>query len=215
MPAEERKHSSRNAIPEAPMRQMVTSLATQPNEGHLTLNTTDGGMQDHNKRLCTLYRTYKHVRILGLTSNTEVRLLKKGDTQLVLKKIKKKRFPGESREMLKESIETLKDLHHPNLANIVDFYSDKRHYYLLSEFIEGEPLLKEVARGSTLDESTVALFIKQILSAMVHLHTKQILHRNLHFDHLLLEKSEGNAPKIKILDYLGGPTYKPEENFDC
>jgi len=55
----------------------------------------------------------------------------------VFKIIWKRIYNSEERQYIKSNIEILKRLDHPNLIKLHEFYSDKKNYYLISEYVEG------------------------------------------------------------------------------
>ncbi|NUP12282.1 MAG: serine/threonine protein kinase [Polyangiaceae bacterium] len=88
-------------------------------------------------------------------------------------------------------------IEHPNVASAIDFGRlDDGSYYLVTQFVEGISLGKEMARGPmpVLRALRVA---QQVASALVAVHAKGIVHRDLKPENLLLDASE----RIKLIDF--------------
>lgn len=101
----------------------------------------------------------------------------------------------------KREAETLSMLQHPNVLQIIDFdWNDDIGYYLVTEFLNGEPLNELLRRKvrCSLDE-TVLLF-SQLLSGLAQAHDKGVVHRDLKPANLMILLNEEQLT-LKILDF--------------
>lgn len=57
-------------------------------------------------------------------------------------------------------IDILKQLDHPNIVKIYEFYQDKLNFYLITEFIEGGELFDKIAKIKFFTESDAAKIMK-------------------------------------------------------
>ena len=92
-----------------------------------------------------------------------------------MKAIKKKYV--EKNEFLNE-IELLKTVDHPNIIKLFDCYYDKTFYYLIEEYCSGGDLFDYIQKEHFFTEKKASIIFKQILSAVNHLHKKNIIHRD-------------------------------------
>jgi calcium-dependent protein kinase len=90
-------------------------------------------------------------------------------------------------EMLKNEIEILKDLDHPNIVKMYEFLEDEKRYYIVTEICKGGELFDEILNRSKFDETDAACVMKQLLSAINYCHQKHIVHRDLKPENILLE----------------------------
>jgi calcium-dependent protein kinase len=60
---------------------------------------------------------------------------------------------------------------------VVETYEDKRHFYVISELLEGKELFDEIVDRRNFGEKDAAALMKQILSAVNYCHQNQIVHR--------------------------------------
>jgi serine/threonine-protein kinase len=89
---------------------------------------------------------------------------------------------------------------HPNIVNIFDMnVVPPRRYYLVMEYLEGEPL-SVAAQGSMPAETALPLLI-QICQALSAAHASGVLHRDLKPENVFLCRREGPVPFVKILDF--------------
>ncbi len=95
------------------------------------------------------------------------------------------RFRREAREIA--------DLHHPNIADLIDFGQAEGGYYMVSQYVDGvtlASLLDQVRAGQrTLEPEDIAFIIRQIAGALDHSHRRGIAHLDLQPQHIILARS--------------------------
>ncbi|XP_048375454.1 serine/threonine-protein kinase Nek8 isoform X3 [Sphaerodactylus townsendi] len=86
--------------------------------------------------------------------------------------------------------QVLKLLHHPHVIEYYENFLEDKALMIAMEYAPGGTLAEFIhKRGSSLlDEETILHFFVQILLALHHVHTKQILHRDLKTQNILLDK---------------------------
>jgi serine/threonine protein kinase len=93
-------------------------------------------------------------------------------------------------------IERLGDLDHENLLRALDAGRDGKVYYLVTEYVEGLDLRRQVLRHGPLDEWTGASVIVQAARGLACAHDQGVVHRDVKPGNLLATK-EG---RVKVLD---------------
>lgn len=84
---------------------------------------------------------------------------------------------------------------------VYEVIEDGDFYHIITELLTGGELLERLSATSSLySESTLALYIQQILSAVSYLHSKRILHRDLKPDNLVFESHSKDA-LLKLIDF--------------
>jgi eukaryotic-like serine/threonine-protein kinase len=71
---------------------------------------------------------------------------------------------------------------HPNLVTAYDFFKDEHSdefYYLILEWVEGETLADLLDREDTVPLPDQISWVRQLTSALAHVHAKGIVHRNV------------------------------------
>ncbi len=94
----------------------------------------------------------------------------------------------------------IKDLDHPNIFTIYEFFKDKENFYMISEYLEGGELFEYISNSKKMDEQTTFLIMEQIISAVHYLHKHNIVHRDLKPENLLLSK-KNDPSNIKLIDF--------------
>ena len=98
-------------------------------------------------------------------------------------------------EILNE-INILKNLDHPNIMKIYEFYEDKDNYYIITEFFDQGDLFTKLLKIGYMNEVIVKFLMSQILNAVAYLHSKKVLHGDIKMENILLyTTASGNDQK--------------------
>ncbi|PHJ18561.1 calcium-dependent protein kinase cdpk3 [Cystoisospora suis] len=146
---------------------------------------------------------YQRVKKLGSGAYGEVLLCKDKLTgaERAIKIIKKSSVTTTSNSgALLDEVAVLKQLDHPNIMKLYEFFEDKRNYYLVMEVYRGGELFDEIILRQKFSEVDAAVIMKQVLSGTTYLHKHSIVHRDLKPENLLLESKSKDA-LIKIVDF--------------
>jgi len=93
-------------------------------------------------------------------------------------------------------IEVMKGMNHPNLVNFKQAFVDGEELFIAMEYMEGGDLT-DLVLTVMVPEPVIATFCKEIVSGICHLHAKDLIHRDLKSDNLLL----GMDGQVKITDF--------------
>ena len=157
---------------------------------------------------------YKIGRKLGEGSFGEVYLStdKKTKKKVAVKVLPKTKSHNENRnsEILNE-IEILKTLEHQNIVKIYEFYEGKSNFYIITEFCNEGNLKRKILQNTFLSEIELASIMFQLFSAISYCNTKNIMHRDLKLENIMLnDKTLYNLPFIKIIDFGTAKIYENE-----
>lgn len=110
-----------------------------------------------------------------------------------MKKISKAKVPPEEKEQFLTEINILKELDHPNILRIYDFFADDDFYYMVSQYslpsleflltisryCAGGDMFSRMKKKPCQNEKQSAELIRQILSALSYCHSKGVIHTYL------------------------------------
>ena len=101
---------------------------------------------------------------------------------------------------INSEISILKQLDHPTVIKLFEFFEDEKRVYLVLEKCNGGELLNEIFNSKHLNEHNAAVICKQLFSVIAYLHEKNIAHRDLKPENILLEEQE-DFLNIKLIDF--------------
>lgn len=88
-------------------------------------------------------------------------------------------------------------LSHPNIVGIYDVGSENDLHYIVMEYVEGQTLKEVIAKEGPMTSQVVLEYGMQILSAVRHAHLKQIIHRDIKPQNILVT----NEGVLKVTDF--------------
>ena len=92
-------------------------------------------------------------------------------------------------EYIKNELNILKKLSHPNIVRIYEFYESENNYYLINEFCNGGELYNYI-NETNLNEQQLSIIFYQVFSGLCYLHENDILHRDMKPENILISKKE-------------------------
>jgi len=163
------------------------------------------------RRSCLPSDVYENLMILGEGAFGKVVKAKHRLTgELRAIKIIKKSLivEGMSDYDVSNEIKILKSLDHPNIIKIYEFFIDSKNLYLVTEFCEEGDLYNRLLSMNYFSEKIVCHIMRQILSAVAYLHSKNIFHGDLKLENILIDsknklnrKDKGEYFDIKLIDF--------------
>ncbi|NXO33247.1 STK36 kinase, partial [Locustella ochotensis] len=97
---------------------------------------------------------------------------------------------------LQREIEIVRDLHHPNIIEMLDSFETAKEVVVVTDYAEGE-LFQILEDDGSLPEEQVQTIAAQLISALYYLHSHRILHRDMKPQNILL----GKGGVVKLCDF--------------
>eukprot|EP01117_Protostelium_nocturnum_P012262 TRINITY_DN450_c1_g1_i1.p1 TRINITY_DN450_c1_g1~~TRINITY_DN450_c1_g1_i1.p1 ORF type:complete len:348 (-),score=97.94 TRINITY_DN450_c1_g1_i1:158-1051(-) len=100
---------------------------------------------------------------------------------------------------LKNEVEILKKVKHPNVIGLIDIFETSENLYLVMELVTGGELFDKIVEKGQYTERDAATIVQKMLSAVEYLHSNNIAHRDLKPENLLLKK--GDDTGVMLSDF--------------
>jgi len=100
-------------------------------------------------------------------------------------------------EALKHEIGLLRDLRHPNIVQYLGSNSDDTHLNIFLEYVPGGSVATMLVNYGPLGEGLISNFVRQILTGLTYLHSRDIIHRDIKGANILVD----NKGAVKISDF--------------
>ena len=180
-------------------------MGSQIFKEELKLKVTINTLIEENN--CAPTKKYKIISKLGDGSYGVVYLAVNIITKqnIAMKKIKKVKENEIDDMEIKNEINILKKLDHPNIVKIIEFYSAPKAYYIITDFCSCGELYNQIKNQYS--ENQLAVLFYQVLSGLYYLHSNNIVHRDLKLENILIseiEKDKVTNEKyfwVKIIDF--------------
>ena len=167
-----------------------------------TINTTINRNKDNK------ISHYEIGKVIGKGAYASVKICKNKITQeKFAMKIYEKKILNDNikKKCILREIEILKKLNHPNIVKLYDTIISDKNILLIQELVNGISLRdfynKEIRNQRNISEKKykiLTLIFKQIFSAFDYIHKKNIFHRDIKLENILLTKNY----EIKIIDFI-------------
>jgi calcium-dependent protein kinase len=119
--------------------------------------------------------------------------------KFAIKKINKKEV-GKELELLRREIDILREVDHPNIIKYHDIYEDNNHIFIVMQYCSGGELFTKIISEGRLHESEARVFMNKMVMAVNHLHSLQIVHRDLKTENFLFD-SKCATKELKLVDF--------------
>ncbi len=149
---------------------------------------------------------YKIIKKLGKGAYGTVWKVRNIKTGLLraMKRITKMRNNINKLNDILNEIEILKNMDHPNIVKIFEFFIEADGYYIITEYCHGGELFKAIKSKGYFSEDMAANIMYQVFNAMNYCHnTNKVIHRDLKPENIMIESidPETGYYNIKIIDF--------------
>ena len=119
------------------------------------------------------------------------------ERNVALKILKKENIDDRKIKKFKKEAETLALMDDENIVKIYDVGEDNNIHYIASEYIDGMTLKEYIKTCSPMPIEEIIKFTNQILAGAAHAHAKNVVHKDLKSQNILLDEKK----KVKITDF--------------
>jgi len=103
------------------------------------------------------------------------------------------------RRLFQAEAETLEQLgKHDQIPRLLAYFEENQQFYLVQEFIEGNPLSTELARGAQLSEVEVVPLLEDLLGVLEYVHAQGVIHRDIKPANLIRRRQDS---RLVLIDF--------------
>ncbi len=104
-------------------------------------------------------------------------------------------------ERFQLEVDMVAQMAHPNIVGLIDTGIDTTGLtYLVMEFVEGKTL-RQALRAGDLKLWEILEVYGQVCNALIETHGQQIIHRDLKFDNIMVQRMRDQSIHVKLLDF--------------
>ncbi|XP_042638832.1 serine/threonine-protein kinase 33 [Orycteropus afer afer] len=151
---------------------------------------------------------YTFGRILGQGSFGMVieAIDKETETKWAIKKVNKDKAGSSAVKLLEREVNILKSVKHEHIIHLEQVFETPKRMYLVMELCEDGELKEILDRKGHFSENETRWIIQSLASAIAYLHSKDIVHRDLKLENVMVKSSFIDANNemnlnIKVTDF--------------
>ncbi len=156
---------------------------------------------------------YEMIDSIGEGSTSEVKLGKnhKTNEKVAIKIIRKEEISSEGLESVRNEIDILKFINHPNIIRFFDYFENSEYIFIVFEYISiGN--LESFMESTALNETIVAKITYQIADAISYLNRFGIIHRDIKLENVMVVQANPDI-RVKVIDFGFSKVLAPKEKL--
>ncbi len=87
---------------------------------------------------------------------------------------------------------------HDQIQNLVAYFEENEEFYLVQEFVPGNPLTEEILQGTPLNEDQVINLLSEVLEILVFVHSHEVIHQDIKPANMIRRESDN---KLVLIDF--------------
>ncbi len=105
------------------------------------------------------------------------------------------------KERFQLEVEAVAQISHPNVVKLIDCGEDGSGLlYLVMEYVEGKTLRERLRDGDLRLWEILEVFA-QVCTALIEIHGQQVIHRDLKFDNIMVQRMRDRRLAVQLLDF--------------
>ena len=108
-------------------------------------------------------------------------------------------FLSMARELFEREARTLGRVgNHPQIPRLLDYFEDRKQFYLIQEFVKGNNLQQEVKKQGVLNEEKARQVLKEVAIILRDIHVQKVIHRDIKPANIIRREIDG---KLVLIDF--------------
>ncbi|KAJ7994964.1 hypothetical protein DPEC_G00254990 [Dallia pectoralis] len=122
-----------------------------------------------------------------------------------IKKVNKEKAGSSGVKLLEREVGILKRVNHAHIIHLEEVFETQKRMYLVTELCEGGELKELLQKNKRFKEEEARHIISSLAEAIVYLHKKDIVHRDLKLENILVKSyrhgDDNDMINIKVTDF--------------
>lgn len=159
-----------------------------------------------------IWKEYKEKKLLGKGASCSVYQVSKNDTkdESAMKVLLQK--DQWNPILFKQEFEILHALDHEGILGYRDVWIDSKNFYIFTELLTGGELFDAIKKKNHFPENEGADVMRQLFSAIEHMHSKNIVHRDLKPENIVYGTPANE--RLVVIDLGDAKLVDDEELYD-
>lgn len=85
---------------------------------------------------------------------------------------------------------------HDQIPQLLAYFEEEEEFYLVQEYIAGQPLNSKLGWGKTLPESQIIAILQELLKILEFVHSQGVIHRDIKPSNIIIRNSDGKPVLI-------------------
>jgi len=84
---------------------------------------------------------------------------------------------------------------------VIEIVEDDKSFHIITQIIKGGPIINRLLQRGPMSEQDSREVVKQVLSCLLYLHSKKLVHRDLKLENIMFSSTDENNLKVRIIDF--------------
>ncbi|XP_074652924.1 serine/threonine-protein kinase DCLK3-like isoform X2 [Tubulanus polymorphus] len=126
--------------------------------------------------------------------------LKNTNNEYAMKIVDKAKLKGKE-HMIESEIAVMKMCNHPNICKLKEEYETRSEIFLVMELVKGGDLFDAITGSVKFSEKKAASMVTDLTNALFYLHSRNIVHRDMKPENLLVCHNKDESMTLKLGDF--------------
>lgn len=125
---------------------------------------------------------------------------KETNAKCAIKRVPMNNLSSKQLKAFDRQLELLRDLDHPHVVKLIHCFKEHNDMYIITELVNGGELFSRLVERKSFTEKEARAIMRILLEGLEHIHSKNIVHRDIKPESLLLASADDDL-SVKLADF--------------